>query len=86
MILNYKKSFIKQLKKAPSPIKNKLSSRITLFADNPFHPLLNNHILTGKYKNCHSINITGDWRAIYTPIDKNNILFIAFGTHSQLYK
>lgn len=34
----------------------------------------------------YSINITGDWRAIYMPININEVLFIAFGTHSQLYK
>jgi mRNA-degrading endonuclease YafQ of YafQ-DinJ toxin-antitoxin module len=34
----------------------------------------------------YSINITGDWRAIYMPINNNEVLFIAFGTHSQLYK
>ena len=63
--------------------------RIELFLTDPFNFQLRNHQLTGKLKKYRSINITGDWRALYSSnkIDKENvIIFEAIGTHSQLYK
>ena len=51
-----------------------------------YSTLLNNHSLTGKYTGCKSINITGDWRAIFEEINDNIIYFVELGTHSQLYK
>lgn len=86
MIVNYSKSFIKQFEKSPQKIKTQLISRIETFGQNPFHPSLHNHALSGDYANYRSINITGDWRAIYLPMSKKEVLFIALGTHSQLYK
>ncbi|OGE71342.1 hypothetical protein A2617_00135 [Candidatus Daviesbacteria bacterium RIFOXYD1_FULL_41_10] len=59
--------------------------RFELFLSNPFHPQLNNHLLTGNYKGYRSINITGDWRALYSE-NENSIIFELLGTHSQLYK
>lgn len=86
MIANYSKKFIKQLKKSPNKIRKQAGLRITeIFIKTPFHPTLNNHALTGEYGGCRSINITGDWRAIYTHINKDTVLFVDLGTHNQLY-
>jgi addiction module RelE/StbE family toxin len=67
-----------------------IKDRIALFALQPAHPLLRNHSLTGNYKGFRSINITGDWRAVYRVLKDNQgntvIVFEALGTHSQLYK
>ena len=87
--IDYSKKFIKQLKKAPLPIKKSFKNRFNLFLKDPHNPLLRNHLLTGSYSNCRSINITGDWRAIYSETlgkDGKVAIFLAFGTHSQLYK
>lgn len=86
MIINYKKSFIKQFKKAPNYIKNQTKARCHIFSEDKNHYSLKNHALKGKYQGCRSINITGDWRVIYIEIDEKNIMLIALGTHSQLYK
>lgn len=87
--IDYSHKFIKQLKKAPLAIKIAFRKRLELFLKDPFNPLLNNHRLSGKLKSYQSINITGDWRAIYEEFNegKNQVVyFIALGTHSQLYK
>jgi len=84
--IDYSRSFDKQLKKAPLPIKVIFRKRFELFLSNPFHPQLNNHLLTGNYKGYRSINITGDLRVIYEPLKNNVALFIAIGTHSALYE
>lgn len=47
-------------------------------------PRLRSHALRGDYKDYRSINVTGDWRAIYRMVGET-ALFIALGTHSQLY-
>lgn len=87
--IDYSRSFVKQFKKAPLSIKIAFRNRLSLFLKNPFHPLLNNHSLKGKYSYYRSINITGDWRVISSEIsDKKErvVIFVALGTHSQLYK
>lgn len=87
--IDYDKNFLKQLKKAPLEIKKAFAERFKLFLKEPFHSLLNNHSLTGNYSDSRSINITGDWRAIYSESKDEEgvetIIFHFLGTHSQLY-
>lgn len=90
MHIKYSTTFKKQYKKAPKKIQEKVKERISLFSQNATNQLLNNHALTGKFNGCRSININGDWRAIYS-IRKNatseqEYYFELVGTHSQLYK
>lgn len=41
-----------------------------------YSPLLNNHSLTGKWRGYRSINITGDWRAIFVEVGENKMTFV----------
>lgn len=87
--IDFSRRFDKQLKKAPLEIKIAFRKRFALFLKDPFHPLLRNHALTGQLSGYRSINITGDWRAIYSEHFEgieSVITFEVFGTHSQLYK
>jgi addiction module RelE/StbE family toxin len=90
MSIKYSTTFKKQYKKAPRKIQEKVKERISLFVQNPTNQLLNNHALIGKFQGCRSINITGDWRAVYSvrqkPQSKQEYYFELVGTHSQLYK
>ena len=90
MNIKYSVTFKKQYKKAPKKIQEKVKERISLFVQDPTNQVLNNHALTGKFQGYRSINITGDWRAIFEEVDPilddPYIEFIALGTHSQLYK
>ena len=83
--IDYSKGFNKQLKKAPLSIKIALRQRLGLFIADQFHPQLNNHTLTGKYKGYRSINVTGDIRAIFKR-DSESALFVAIDYHSNLYR
>jgi len=86
MQINFSAHFVKAYKKAPKNIQNKVKERSDLFTKNKYNRLLNNHKLSGKkYKNYHSINVTGDWRIIFEEID-DLIIFHFLGTHSKLYK
>lgn len=86
MEVRYSRRFEKELKRVSRKIQAAFSSRLLLFIENKFHPFLNNHSLSGKMADCHSINITGDWRAIYKELENGEIIFfVMLGTHSQLY-
>lgn len=57
-----------------------------MFISHNFDSVLNNHALKGLYFGCRSINVTGDWRAVYEEVDSQTVNFVDLGTHSQLYK
>lgn len=89
MKINFAREFTKQYQKTDSKIRKAVDKRLDLFLENPLNPILNNHLLSGNYKGYRSINITGNWRAIYSEIEKRNetlIIFKSLGTHSQLYR
>ncbi|MBI4226146.1 type II toxin-antitoxin system mRNA interferase toxin, RelE/StbE family [Candidatus Roizmanbacteria bacterium] len=88
--IDYSTKFLKQLKKAPLSIRIAFRKRLAFFIQDQSHPLLNNHSLTGNLKGYRSINITGDWRAIFSEYEdeegKKVVVFEMLGTHSELYK
>lgn len=85
--VEFSQKFIKSLRKSPRKIKVAFRNRLELFLTDKFHPILYNHALEGKYKNYRSINISGDWRAIFRELDGGEAIYFDFiGTHSQLYK
>lgn len=85
MQIRFSKQFTKSYEKSPDKIKDAFDQRLDLFKNDKFHPLLNNHALTGNYSGYRSINITGDWRVIFTEQD-DVVYFEIIGTHSQLYR
>ncbi len=86
MIVRFHKSFEKQYRKQPVKIRTKFQERLKLFINNPTDKLLNNHSVHPTYPNCKSINISGDYRAIYYETKDSDAIFIVIGTHAQLYK
>lgn len=83
----YSKNFLKQLERAPQPIQKAFRLRMELLIENPRHPLLRNHELQGVLLGYRSINVTGDWRAVFRILPREDaIFFVAIGTHSQLYR
>ena len=86
MNIIFHKSFEKQNKKLPLKIQKKIKERNMLFADDPYDPRLNNHALGGKYTGYRSINVTGDTRIVYKLLKDDIALFVAVGTHGQLYE
>lgn len=85
--IDFSKVFNKQLSKAPLEIKIAFRERFKIFLTNPRDYQLNNHHLKGKLKGFRSINVTGDWRAIYSErIFGQTVVFEMLGTHSQLYQ
>jgi addiction module RelE/StbE family toxin len=86
MKVEFHKAFAKQLGKHPTKVQLAFQKRLEIFLSEQFNETLSNHNLSGKWSGYRSINISGDLRAIYKLKDKDTAYFIAFGTHSQLYK
>lgn len=84
MKVSYSKNFLKQYSKLNPNMQIKVDKKILLWQSNPINPLLKNHSLLGKLAHYRSINISGDYRALYIQHD-NEVIFDAVGTHSQLY-
>lgn len=84
MIIVFQKKFEKAFKRLPPKVKEKFNERLTIFSQDEFNPILNNHALKGKYLGYRSINIAGDLRAIFTKKDEDTV-FITVDTHSNLY-
>lgn len=82
---HYTKGFQKMLLKLPKPIQDHLWIRLDLFQTDQFHRLLNNHPLSGEYEGCRSINVTGDYRCVFS-IQNSFVTLVNIGTHAQLYE
>jgi len=85
MTIDFHKSFTKQAKNLKPTQKQRFAVALRLFRVEPHHPDLYNHELSGKWRGHRSISFGGDWRAHYKVIDKDTVLFVAIGSHSQLY-
>ena len=79
------KHFDKQYKKLRSREKKRFKERRDIFLQDPYHPILNNHALQGRYKGYRSMGITNDLRVIYALINTDTAYFITIDTHSKLY-
>lgn len=86
IIATFTKDFKKSLKKRDSFIQKKVGERIKLFRQDPFNVLLDNHKLHGEYEGCSSINITGNFRAVFKYLGEDCIIFLDIGTHPELYE
>ena len=86
MQLTYHSKFKKQYKKLRPAQRERFAKALALFKAEPYHLDLYNHPLTGAWKGHRSISFGGDWRAHYLPKGKDEALFVAVGTHNQLYK
>ena len=85
MILHSSKGFRKSYEKLAEKLQRHYRARIDLFVSDPFHPLLNNRQLQAEYAGCRSLNITGNYRAIFYYESYDTVRFIAIGTHSELF-
>lgn len=78
--------FQRRYQKLPVKVQEKFKERLTCFIADQVDPVLNNHKLTGQYLLHRSINVTGDYRAVYREVDVQTIKWVTIGTHSQLYE
>jgi len=84
----YDPALLEKLKRANVRIKKRFWEKILLFSKNPNDLQLDNHELHDEYSGLRSIDITGDYRAIYKETQiagETAAYFIFLGTHDELY-
>lgn len=64
----------------------RIEKQIALFEENPKHPSLRMHKLSGELDAMWSISITMSIRMVYIVVDEDNALFVKIGTHEQVYR
>ncbi|MDZ4221367.1 MAG: type II toxin-antitoxin system mRNA interferase toxin, RelE/StbE family [Patescibacteria group bacterium] len=84
MKADFHRKFKKKLRKLPISIQDKFYERLRMFYGDPFSASLNNHSVDRVYPGCRSINVTGDYRAIFSEAG-DSVLFVNIGTHAELY-
>ena len=84
MVIIFHKSFYKDCEKLPKKIQDKFWNRLELFKKDRNNKILNNHSVDKAFMGCRSINVTGDYRAIFKE-DGDVVNFVNIGTHSELY-
>lgn len=85
MRLRRHKSFDRDYQKLRPAQRERLKQALALFVTDPTHPDLYNHPLAGQWVGYRSIAFGGDWRAHYKVVG-DEAIFVACGTHNQLYR
>lgn len=66
-------------------IQKKFADRLDIYLTDDSREILRIHILRGNKYPLQSMNITGDYRALFIAT-KSKITFYEIGTHSELYE
>ncbi len=86
MDVDFTKAFNKQFQKLPSKQQKQARATVALFVKDVAAPSLRNHGLKGEWQGYRSITAGGDLRLHFEVITDSKVLFVAVGSHSQLYK
>ncbi len=79
-------SELAQIYKKDKKLSDRIEKQIKLFKENPNHPPLRKHKLSGKIENQWSISITMSIRMVYVHIDDDLVIFVKIGTHDEIYR
>lgn len=82
----FSNAFKKKLKKCSKNITEIFSLKLQIFVADNKARVLNIHRLHGAYDGYQSINITGDYRAVYKLLDSEHAYFVDIDYHANLYK
>lgn len=89
MRVRFDPGFLSKLKKLDVKIRKSFKARLATFIDDPNSSVLNNHPLKRNYLGYRSIDITKDYRAIFSQkVEDGEIVafFIGIGAHKELYR
>jgi len=88
MKIDYHKNFFKQFSNLRKREQKRALEALKLFEKEPFAEILRNHPLKGKLSQFRSISAGDDIRLHYYEKEPNHVVvvFVAIGSHSQLYK
>ncbi len=76
------KDFDELFARCPKDMQERALKTLELFLDNPFHPSLRLHKLSGRLVGRWSISINMKYRIIFRIEGESDALLISIGTHS----
>ena len=79
------RKFDRSFKKQSPKIKKEFERRMILFLEDVNNPTLNTHKLSGQLKDLWSFSVSGDIRVVFDKSQKDIIILVAIGSHSELY-
>lgn len=77
---------IVRIKQKNRKLAERIEKQIALFEENPKHPSLRTHKLSGSIDNMWSISITMNIRMVYVIVREGYALFVKIGAHDQVYR
>ncbi|MFM6191299.1 MAG: type II toxin-antitoxin system YafQ family toxin [Planktothrix sp.] len=86
---SFKRAFKRLVKKNPQ-LQDKILVVLELLGNNPFHPSLKSHKLTGQLEGLWSCSVSYDCRIIFAfkkdvKTDNDLIVLIDIGSHDEVY-
>jgi addiction module RelE/StbE family toxin len=76
---------LKKWRKKHPDLGERFQQRVDLFVQEPFHPSLRTHALSGNLEGCWSLSITYEYRLIFKFISEERVLLIDLGSHDEVY-
>ena len=82
----FKKIYRKWIRRHPD-LKDQFAKKIILFAEDPFHPSLKAHTLSGVLKGLWSFRLSYEQRLVFdfTDESRTKVILIDIGTHEEVY-
>jgi len=80
----FEKSYRQRIRILPA-VRNEFFYALELFAEDPFHPALRTHPLTGPLEGLWAFSCTSDIRVIFQFIRKTEVLLVDIGSHEEVY-
>ncbi|MBF0350498.1 MAG: type II toxin-antitoxin system mRNA interferase toxin, RelE/StbE family [SAR324 cluster bacterium] len=76
---------LKKWRKKHPDLLLRFADRIELFSNEPFHPFLKTHTLSGNLEGYHAFSITYEYRMVFKFISDTKVLLVDIGTHDEVY-
>lgn len=83
-VSSYAQRKFKKLVKSNPKLSDKIDKKLKLFSENPAHPSLRSHKLTGRKVEEWNISIAEDLRLIFQRVE-DGILVVDLGSHEEVY-
>ena len=80
----FKRVYRKKVKN-DAELKGRFWDAVEMFAEDPFHPRLRTHTLTGRLEGLWAFSVSFDCRVIFKFLSKTEILLIDIGGHDEVY-
>ncbi|NOQ35364.1 MAG: type II toxin-antitoxin system mRNA interferase toxin, RelE/StbE family [Methylococcaceae bacterium] len=82
------KTFIraaKKWRKKHPELDERFKERLSLFSEEPFHPSLKTHGLSGNLEGSFAFSINHEYRLVFKFLADDEVLLINIGSHDEVY-